>query len=120
MKASAPSRIVIVASEAERSGKIDWDNLNLEKKFSGWQGYSQSKVAVLLFTYELAKKLDGTGVTVNALHPGVVRTNLAKSNAPWLFTLMSPSLLFIHDQPRKRGPNLNLSGIIARSRKCEW
>jgi NAD(P)-dependent dehydrogenase (short-subunit alcohol dehydrogenase family) len=80
LKASAPSRIVNVTSDAHNGAKIDFDDLQGEKRFSGWQAYGQSKLAMILFTHELAKKLEGTGVTVNSAHPGVVRTNFAKNN----------------------------------------
>jgi len=80
LKASAPSRIVNVTSDAHKGAKIDFDDLQGEKRFSGWQAYGQSKLAMILFTHELAKKLEGTGVTVNSAHPGVARTNFAKNN----------------------------------------
>jgi len=80
LKASAPSRIVNVSSDAHNGAKVDFEDLQGEKKFSGWHAYSQSKLAMILFTHELAKKLDGTGVTVNSAHPGVVRTNFANNN----------------------------------------
>ncbi len=80
LKASAPSRIVNVTSDAHKGAKIDFDDLQGERRFSGWQAYGQSKLAMILFTRELAKKLENTGVTVNSAHPGVVRTNFAKNN----------------------------------------
>jgi NAD(P)-dependent dehydrogenase (short-subunit alcohol dehydrogenase family) len=80
LRASAPSRIVNVTSDAHNSAKVDFDDLQGEKRFSGWQAYGQSKLAMILYTHELAKKLEGTGVTVNSVHPGVVRTNFAKNN----------------------------------------
>ncbi len=80
LKASAPSQIVNVTSDAHNGAKINFEDLQGEKKFSGWQAYGQSKLAMILFTRELAKRLDGTGVTVNSAHPGVVRTNFAKNN----------------------------------------
>src|SRR5713226_531052 len=80
LKASAPSRIVNVTSDAHNGAKVNFEDLQGEKKFSGWQAYGQSKLAMILFTRELAKKLENTGVTVNSAHPGVVRTNFAKNN----------------------------------------
>jgi NAD(P)-dependent dehydrogenase (short-subunit alcohol dehydrogenase family) len=74
LNASAPSRIVCVASEAERWGKIDFDDLQGRNRYSGIKAYSQSKLANILFTYELARRLKDTGVTANCLHPGTVRT----------------------------------------------
>jgi len=74
LKASAPSRIVNVSSGAHYSGKMDFDDLQEEKNYGAMRSYCQSKLAQVLFTRELAKKLEGTGVTVNAVHPGAVRT----------------------------------------------
>jgi retinol dehydrogenase-14 len=78
LKASAPSRIVNVSSGEQRNGTIDFDDLQGEKGYKGPKAYSQSKLATVLFTYELARRLEGTGVTANCLHPGgriPVRTN---------------------------------------------
>src|SRR5438445_5166066 len=92
LKASAPSRIVNVSSDAHNGAKIDFEDLQGQKKFSGWHAYGQSKLAMILFTHELAKKLDGKGVTVNSAHPGVVRTNFANNNGlvTFGFRLMRP------------------------------
>ncbi len=75
LKASAPSRIVNVSSGEHSNATIDFDDLQGEKGYKGAKAYSQSKLANVLFTYELARRLEGTGVTANCLHPGVVRTN---------------------------------------------
>jgi len=77
---SMPSRIVNVTSEAQRSGHIDFEDLNGERKYSGWKAYPQSKLANVLFTYELARRLEGTGVTANCVHPGTVRTNFGRKS----------------------------------------
>ncbi len=92
LKASAPSRIVNISSDAHNGAKVDFEDLQGEKKFSGWRAYGQSKLAMILFTHELAKKLDGTGVSVNSAHPGVVRTNFANNNGlvTFGFRLMRP------------------------------
>lgn len=71
---SAPARIVNVSSAAHRQGRIHFDDLNLDRGYTPMKAYTQSKLANLLFTYELARRLHGTGVTVNAVHPGVVGT----------------------------------------------
>lgn len=76
LKASAPARIVNVASSLQ--GHIDFDDLQSEKRYSGMAVYPKSKMANVLFTYELARRLKETGVTVNCLHPGVLRTNLGR------------------------------------------
>lgn len=80
LKASAPSRIVNVSSDAHKGVRMNFDDLQSEKKFSSWQAYGQSKLGMILFTRELSKRLFGTGVTVNSVHPGVVRTHFAKNN----------------------------------------
>ena len=82
LKAGAPSRIINVSSVAHENAKIDFDNLQGQKRFVGLEAYGQSKLANLLFTYELARRLEGTGVTANALHPGVVATGFARNNGP--------------------------------------
>jgi NAD(P)-dependent dehydrogenase (short-subunit alcohol dehydrogenase family) len=92
LKASAPSRIVNITSDAHNGAKVNFEDLQGEKKFSGWQAYGQSKLAMILFTHELAKRLDDTGVRVNSAHPGVVRTNFANNNGlvTFGFRLMRP------------------------------
>jgi len=72
--ASAPARIVTVSSGAQSMGTIDFDDLMGEQAYSGSRAYNQSKLANVMFTYELAKRLEGTGVTATALHPGVTST----------------------------------------------
>jgi len=72
--ASAPSRVVTVSSGAQSMGKIDFDDLMGERKYSGQTAYNQSKLANVMFTYELAKRLAGSGVTATALHPGMTNT----------------------------------------------
>ncbi|KAL7735421.1 hypothetical protein ACLKA6_019538 [Drosophila palustris] len=78
LKKSAPSRIVNVSSRAHTRGEINIDDLNSEKSYHEGTAYSQSKLANILFTRELARRLEGTGVTVNSLHPGVVATELGR------------------------------------------
>lgn len=80
LKASAPARVVNVSSGLHVNASLDFGNLQGEKKYRGWDAYAQSKFCNILFTYELARQLEGMGVTVNALHPGYVATNLAANN----------------------------------------
>jgi retinol dehydrogenase 12 len=84
LKASAPSRIVNVASAAHQGMRLDFDDLENRKRYSGFHAYGQSKLMNILFTVELARRLAGTGVTANALHPGVVATGFGR-NSPGLF-----------------------------------
>jgi retinol dehydrogenase 14 len=72
---SSDGRVVNVSSNAQRLGRIDFDDLQGEDHYSGARAYNQSKLATVLFTHELARTLGGTTVTANALHPGVVRTS---------------------------------------------
>jgi NAD(P)-dependent dehydrogenase (short-subunit alcohol dehydrogenase family) len=74
LRACAPARIVTVSSGAQSMGRIDFDDLMGELTYSGQRAYNQSKLANVMFTYELARRLDGSGVTANTLHPGVTRT----------------------------------------------
>ncbi|MBK5098339.1 MAG: SDR family NAD(P)-dependent oxidoreductase [Gemmatimonadetes bacterium] len=73
---SAPARVVTVSSEAHKRGQIRFDDLQGAQNYSGMKAYSQSKLANLLFNRELARRFGGTGVTANALHPGVIATQL--------------------------------------------
>jgi NAD(P)-dependent dehydrogenase (short-subunit alcohol dehydrogenase family) len=79
LKASAPARIVSVASAAHQRCKLNFDDLQGEVKYSPWPAYQRSKLANILFTRELARRLEGTGVTANALHPGYVRTQIFRA-----------------------------------------
>ena len=81
LRASAPSRIVNVTSSAHAGGHMDFSDLQEEKGYSGFKSYSQSKQAQVLFTLELAKRLEGTDVTVNCVHPGAVATNWGRHSA---------------------------------------
>jgi retinol dehydrogenase-14 len=97
LKRSAPARVVNVSSGAQAMGRIDFDDLMGEKRFGGQRAYTQSKLANVLFTFELARKLQGTGVTATCLHPGVVATNFGKENPSgfmsFLIALASPFML---------------------------
>lgn len=77
LKKSAPSRIVNVASHSHYNGKFDFNDINMERGYTIMKAYERSKLGNVLFTMELAERLKGTGVTVNALHPGVVKTGIA-------------------------------------------
>ena len=83
---SAPARIVSVASAAHQGARINFDDPEGRARYSGWRAYQQSKLANILFTRELSRRLDGTGVTANCLHPGYVKTQIfrAEGFAGWL------------------------------------
>ncbi|XP_060576274.1 retinol dehydrogenase 12-like [Ruditapes philippinarum] len=96
LKKSAPSRIINVSSSAHRMGHINFDDLNGEKSYSRVGAYAQSKAANILFTRELSKRLKGTGVTANSLHPGLINTELLR-HAPLLSRIIGfpvPYLVF--------------------------
>jgi NAD(P)-dependent dehydrogenase (short-subunit alcohol dehydrogenase family) len=76
LRAGSPSRIVNVASVAHRLGRIDFNDLQSERRYAGRTAYRASKLANVLFTHELARRLEGTGVTANCMNPGVVRTGI--------------------------------------------
>lgn len=80
IKASAPARIVNVSSGAHFAARLNFEDLQNERAYSGFAVYGQSKLANIYFTYALARRLEGSGVTVNCLHPGFVATNFGKSN----------------------------------------
>jgi NAD(P)-dependent dehydrogenase (short-subunit alcohol dehydrogenase family) len=76
LESSAPARVVNVASDAHKGVSINFDDIEGKTRFGGWRAYQKSKLANLLFTYELARRLEGKRVTANALHPGFVRTTI--------------------------------------------
>jgi len=80
LSAAAPARIVNTASEAHRHARLDFDDLQSEKGYRGFAVYGRSKLANILFTRELARRLEGTGVTANSLHPGFVATRFGDNN----------------------------------------
>jgi len=88
--ASAPARIVTVSSGAQSMGRINFDDLQGERSYNGQRAYNQSKLANVLFTYELARRLEGTGVTATVLHPGVVRTSFGHEDSGRFMRLMLP------------------------------
>ena len=100
LKGSAPARIINVSSDAHTSGKIEFDNLQGERKY-GPRTYDNSKLANILFSMELARRLKGTGVTVNALHPGFVATGFAKNNGKFIAALISLITPIVAQSPEK-------------------
>jgi NAD(P)-dependent dehydrogenase (short-subunit alcohol dehydrogenase family) len=83
LKSSAPARIVTTTSDAHKGAEIPWDDLNAEQSYGnrGFKRYGQTKLANILFTAELARRLEGNGVTANCFHPGVVATGFNRNNS---------------------------------------
>ena len=88
LKASAPARIINVSSDSHEAGYIKLDNLQSKHPYGSMKVYGQAKLAVVLFTYELARRLEGTGVTVNCLHPGFVATHFGQRDVGPAFRLI--------------------------------
>jgi NAD(P)-dependent dehydrogenase (short-subunit alcohol dehydrogenase family) len=93
LAASAPARVVTVSSLAHRTAQIDFDDLQSERLYDGFYVYGRSKLANVLFTYELARRLEGSGVTANTLSPGLVRTGFGHNNGGLTRALMTLSQL---------------------------
>lgn len=93
LTASAPARVVTVSSGAQAMGRIAFDDLQGARDYSGQRAYNQSKLATVMFTNELARRLAGTGVTATCLHPGVVRTNFGAEDQAWFFAVVSRVVL---------------------------
>jgi retinol dehydrogenase 14 len=89
LKASAPARVVTVSSHVQAEGLIEFDDLQGSRNYSGQSAYSQSKLANVMFTNELARRLEGSRVTATSLHPGVVRTDFGAEDQAWFFTIIS-------------------------------
>ena len=99
-----------VSSAAHAAGRIDFDDLQGERNYSGQRAYSQSKLANVLFTYELAKRLDPGAVTANVLHPGVVRTGFGAEDPGFI------QRLFVHEVTGARRGHVDLRRLLAQSR----
>jgi NAD(P)-dependent dehydrogenase (short-subunit alcohol dehydrogenase family) len=90
LKASAPARVVTVSSGAQAMGRLDFDDLQGEHGYSGQRAYNQSKLANVMFTYELARRLEGTSVTATVLHPGVVSTAFGAEDPAAFYKVLIP------------------------------
>lgn len=101
LQASAPARVVTVSSAAQSTGIIDFDDLQGERDYSERRAYPQSKLASLMFTYELARRLEGTGVTANVLHPGVVNTGFGAEDPGVIFKVLVPFMRPFMKTPAK-------------------
>ncbi|HXV70023.1 MAG TPA: SDR family NAD(P)-dependent oxidoreductase [Acidimicrobiia bacterium] len=104
---SAPARVVTVSSGAQSMGKINFGDLMGKKDYSGQQAYNQSKLANVMFTYELARRLDGTGVTATALHPGMTNTSFSAEDPA---RAMAPVVLVA--RPFMRSPEKGAETVV--------
>src|SRR5580693_5533302 len=110
LTSSAPARILTVSSAAHGRGRIDFGDLQGEQNYSGQRAYSQSKLANVMFTYELARRLDATGVTATVLHPGVVRTSFgAEDQAAYLAVMIRVARLFMKTPAQGAGTPVYLA-----------
>jgi NAD(P)-dependent dehydrogenase (short-subunit alcohol dehydrogenase family) len=110
LTASAPARILTVSSGAHARGRIDFGDLQGERNYSGQRAYSQSKLANVMFTYELARRLDDTGVTATVLHPGVVRTSFgAEDREAYLAVLIRVARVFMKTPAQGAGTSVYLA-----------
>jgi NAD(P)-dependent dehydrogenase (short-subunit alcohol dehydrogenase family) len=109
LKESAPSRIVTVSSMLHVKGIINFDDLQSENSYGIMVAYQQSKLANCLFTFELARKLEGTGVTANCLHPGVVNTGLTRNLPFFLKPLLKIAGLFMLNPDKGAATSLHVA-----------
>jgi NAD(P)-dependent dehydrogenase (short-subunit alcohol dehydrogenase family) len=106
---SAPARIVNVSSMAHIWGKLHFDDLQSEKAYSGWMAYSRSKMALIYFTYELSRRLAGKRVTVNAVHPGFIKTNLQQNDRGFFNSLVRALEVFAVQPAKGAAPLVHLA-----------
>jgi retinol dehydrogenase 14 len=106
LEQSAPSRVITVSSEAQRWGTMDFEDMQSRRKYRGFPVYGMTKLANIMFTYELAERLDGTGVAVNCLHPGSVGTNFGQNNRGAM------ALFFRTFKPFMRSPEQGADTLI--------
>jgi NAD(P)-dependent dehydrogenase (short-subunit alcohol dehydrogenase family) len=101
LRRSAPARVVNVASGGHRGGHIDFADLEHERRFSGQRAYNDSKLALVLFTYELARRLQGSGVTANCVDPGFVKHTDIGRTLPWGYQLIGALLTPFMAEPEQ-------------------
>ncbi len=115
LKSDAPTRIVNVSSDAHKGAKIPFDDLNSERRYRGFRVYGQTKLANILFTYELARRLKGSGVTANCLHPGLIATGFGHNDGG----LLSLGLRLVGPFLKKPEQGAETSIYLASSPKVE-
>lgn len=101
LRASAPARVVTVSSGAQAMGRINFDDLQGDQQYNGQRAYNQSKLANVLFTYELARRLQGAEITANVLHPGVARTAFGQEDPRRWMRLLVPVVRPFLKSPEK-------------------
>jgi NAD(P)-dependent dehydrogenase (short-subunit alcohol dehydrogenase family) len=101
MEASRPARIVNISSDTYRIARLNFDDLQLEHGYSLMKAYGQSKLAILYFTLELAQRIAGCGVTVNAVDPGPVASNIGADNPGIAYRLVGPLIRRLFPSPRR-------------------
>jgi retinol dehydrogenase 14 len=106
LEQSAPSRVITVTSEAQRWGTMDFEDLQSRRNYRGFPVYGMTKLANIMFTFELAERLEGTGVTANCLHPGSVGTNFGQNNRGVM------ALFFRTFKPFMRSPEQGADTLI--------
>ena len=110
LRAAAPgARIVNVASDAHRWGALDLEDLQNEREYKAMKVYGQSKTANILFTRELARRLEGSGISVNALHPGAVATRLGRGSGRWFDLLQSAISVFMKTPEQGAATSIHLA-----------
>jgi NAD(P)-dependent dehydrogenase (short-subunit alcohol dehydrogenase family) len=116
LEQSAPARVVSVASDAHKGVSIPFDDVEGKKRFGGWRAYQQSKLANILFTDELARRLLGKRVTANALHPGFVRTSIVRQGGVigWMLRRAADVLAVSPDEGAKTSIYLASSPDVAQ------
>jgi retinol dehydrogenase 14 len=106
LEQSAPSRVITVSSEAQRWGNMDFEDMQARRKYRGFPVYGMTKLANIMFTFELAERLDGTGVAATCLHPGSVGTNFGQNNR-------GPMALFFRTfKPFMRSPEQGADTLV--------
>jgi NAD(P)-dependent dehydrogenase (short-subunit alcohol dehydrogenase family) len=113
LKQSAPSRIITVSSEARRGASIDFEDLQSKRSYRSFRVYGMTKLANILFTYELAERLEGSGVVANCVHPGGVNTNFGNNNHGL------GALIFRAFKPFMRSPERGADTIVYLARAPE-
>jgi NAD(P)-dependent dehydrogenase (short-subunit alcohol dehydrogenase family) len=106
LKESAPARIITTSSQAHQGARIPFDDLNAERSYRGFGRYCETKLANILFTIELARRLDGTGVTANCFHPGLVATDFNRNNG----LLMGFAMMVL--RPVSRSPEKGAETLV--------